>query len=278
MTSPYSQSGYRVGFDWGPVGAAAVPGALVAVVDVLSFTTSVTVAADRGIAVLPYRWRDDTARQYAEQHAAALAVGRSEAGPDGISLSPVSIRQAGDVQRLVLPSPNGSTISQQLADSGSTVLAVCLRNASAAADWIAARVAAAGANASVGSHAVNSVHGADAADSVRADAAVRPAVVAIAAGERWPDGSLRPAVEDLWGAGAFLAALADRGVGPLSPEARAVAAAYRDIADELPKLLHDCAGGRELTQYGFPQDVAIAAEVDSSSAVPVLRGLAFTVD
>jgi hypothetical protein len=58
-------------------------GALVAVVDVLSFTTSVTVAADRGITVLPYRWRDSTAVQYAEQHAAALAVGRSEAGADG---------------------------------------------------------------------------------------------------------------------------------------------------------------------------------------------------
>ena len=36
-------------------------------------------------------------------------------------------------QRLVLPSPNGSTISQQLGDSGSTVLAVSLRNYQAAA-------------------------------------------------------------------------------------------------------------------------------------------------
>lgn len=244
VTSPYSQSGYRVGFDWGPAGAAAVPGALVAVVDVLSFTTSVTVAADRGITVLPYRWRDSSAIQYAEQHAAALAVGRSEAGADGISLSPASIRQAKNVQRLVLPSPNGSTISQQLADSGSTVLAVSLRNYQAAAH-----------------HAAQATQ-----------------VVAIAAGERWADGSLRPAVEDLWGAGAFIAALQDLGVGPLSPEARAAAAAYRDVADELPELLHDCAGGRELTQYGFPQDVAIAAEVGSSTSVPVLRGGAFVVD
>jgi len=93
-------------------------------------------------------------------------------------------------------------------------------------------------------------------------------VVAIAAGERWNDGSLRPAVEDLWGAGGFLAAL---DVDSFSPEARAAAAAYKDAADELPNLLYDCAGGRELTQYGFPQDVAIAAEMDSSRAVPVLR-------
>ncbi|WP_432943023.1 2-phosphosulfolactate phosphatase [Kribbella sp. CA-253562] len=244
MTSPYSQSGYRVGFDWGPAGATAVPGALVAVVDVLSFTTSVTVAADRGITVLPYRWRDSTARQYAEQHAAALAVGRSEAGRDGISLSPATIRQARDVQRLVLPSPNGSTISQLLADSGSTVLAVSLRNYQAAAQWAATQNAT---------------------------------VVAIAAGERWPDGSLRPAVEDLWGAGAFIAALQDLGVGPVSPEARAAAAAYREVAGELPELLKECAGGRELTQYGYPQDVAIAAEVGSSRSVPILRAGAFAV-
>ena len=93
-------------------------------------------------------------------------------------------------------------------------------------------------------------------------------VVAIAAGERWKDGSLRPAVEDLWGAGGFLSALQlDR----LSPEARAAKAAYDAVANELPVVLHDCAGGRELTQYGFPEDVAIAAEVDSSRSVPVLR-------
>jgi 2-phosphosulfolactate phosphatase len=240
VTSPYAQQGFRVGFDWGPAGAAAVGGSLVAVVDVLSFTTAVTVAVDRGIDVYPYRWRDETAVAYAEQHDAVLAVGRSQ---HGITLSPLSIRQAQGVERLVLPSPNGSTIAQQLSDSGSTVLAVSLRNTSAAADWASAKLAE--------------------------DASLT--VVAIAAGERWADGSLRPAVEDLWGAGAFLAALVDRGVGPLSPEARAAVAAYREVADELPELLHDCAGGRELTQYGFAQDVAVAAEVDSSALLPVLE-------
>lgn len=244
VTSPYAQQGFRVGFDWGPVGAAAVPGSLVAVVDVLSFTTAVTVAVDRGIDVYPYRWRDETAVAYAEQHDAVLAVGRSQ---PGITLSPVSIRQAQGVRRLVLPSPNGSTISQLLSDSGSTVLAVSLRNRSAAADWAAQRLAD--------------------------DPSLT--VVAIAAGERWADGSLRPAVEDLWGAGGFLAALADRGVGPLSPEARAAAAAYREMAGELPNLLHECAGGRELTAYGFAQDVAIAAELDASESVPVLGAAAF---
>jgi 2-phosphosulfolactate phosphatase len=70
-----------------------------------------------------------------------LAVGRSEAGPGDVSLSPVTIRQAQGIERLVLPSPNGSTICQQLTDSGATVLAVSLRNRLASAEWMNARLA-----------------------------------------------------------------------------------------------------------------------------------------
>jgi len=240
VTSPYAQHGFSIGFDWGPVGAEVVAGDIVAVVDVLSFTTAVTVAADLGIEVYPYRWRDETAVAYAERYDAKLAVGRSAAGPDDVSLSPATIRRVTGVTRLVLPSPNGSTIAQQLSDSGATVVAVSLRNRIAAADWVRAKL------------------------SEQPDVKV----VAIAAGERWNDGSLRPAVEDLWGAGGFLSALQQ---SSLSPEARAAVAAYDAVAQDLPTMLHDCAGGRELTQYGFPEDVAIAAELDASQSVPVLR-------
>ncbi len=240
VTSPYAQNGFRVGFDWAATGAAAVPGRITAVVDVLSFTTTVTVAADVGIDVYPYRWRDESAVAYAKQYDAVLAVGRSEAGPGQVSLSPATIRQAQGIERLVLPSPNGSTICQQLSETGSTVIAVSLRNRAAAAEWVSQRLAE----------------------------DPQLTVVAIAAGERWKDGSLRPAVEDLWGAGGFLSALGRDG---MSPEARAAAAAYNEVAGELPSVLHDCAGGRELAQYGFPEDVAIAAEVDSSRSVPVLQ-------
>lgn len=239
VTSPYAQAGFGVGFDWGPVGAEVVAGVvagdIVAVVDVLSFTTAVTVAADRGIDVYPYRWRDETAIAYAEEYGATLAVGRSAAGPGDVSLSPASIRSVTGITKLVLPSPNGSTIAKQLSESGATVIAVSLRNRRAAAEWVK-----------------------------RQD---RSRVVAIAAGERWNDGSLRPAVEDLWGAGGFLSALKS---DELSPEARAAVAAYDAVADELPKYLNECAGGRELTQYGFAADVAVAAEVDQSEVVPVL--------
>ena len=240
MTSPYAQEGFSVGFDWGPVGAGVVVGNIVAVVDVLSFTTAVTVAADLGIDVYPYRWRDETAVAYAKQYDATLAVGRKQAGPGDVSLSPATIRRASGIERLVLPSPNGSTIAQQLSDSGAAVIAVSLRNRIAAAAWVTQQFAE----------------------------QPEQKVVAIAAGERWKDGTLRPAVEDLWGAGGFLSALQQ---SSLSPEARAAVAAYDAVAGDLHRVLNDCAGGRELTQYGFPEDVAIAAELDSSRSVPVLR-------
>ena len=82
-------------------------------------------------------------------------------------------------------------------------------------------------------------------------------------------------MEDLWGAGAFLAGLVDRGIAPLSPESVASVAAYRQAADRLPELLHDCASGRELIGYGYPQDVAIAGEINASRSVPVLDGNSF---
>ncbi len=251
MVGPFAQDGFRVRFDWGSVGAEAIGSgaAIVAIVDVLSFTTALTVAVDQGMEVFPYRWRDLTAAAYAQRHDAVLAVTRSQATEPGqVSLSPATIRRSRGIERLVLPSPNGSTIAQNLAAAGSPVIGVSLRNANAAADWTTDLLR-------------------DAPETV---------VAVIAAGERWADGSLRPAVEDLWGAGAFLAGLGDRGIGPLSPEANAANAAYRDVADRIRELLPECASGRELVRYGYPQDVAIAAEVNASRAVPLLGTDSFT--
>lgn len=246
MTNPYAQAGHRVTCDWGPAGAENLgpAAAIVAVVDVLSFTTTLTVAADRGIEVYPYRWRDERAAAFAASVDAVLAVGRSAVSPEHpVSLSPATLRTAPPLSRLVLPSPNGSAIARRLAELGSTVIGVCLRNARAAAAWTAARLGA---------------------DEV---------VAVIPAGERWDaDNSLRPAAEDLWGAGAFVSALADAGVGTLSPEAALAAAAYRQVAGHIGDALRDCASGRELTAYGFPSDVEIAAEADTSTVIPLLAG------
>jgi len=250
VATPYDQTAFRARFDWGLVGAKVLARevAVVAVFDVLSFTTALTVAVDRGIEVFPFRWKDERAVEFAGARDAVLAVGRSAAEPGEISLSSATIRDARNIARLVLPSPNGSTISHDVAELGATVIGVSARNVDAAADWTVYRLAD------------------------RPDASV----AAIAAGERWPDGSLRPAVEDLWGAGGYLAALVARGFGPLSPEARSAAAAYGAVVDDFAAQLLACASGRELITWGYPDDVEVAAEVNASTSVPVLRGESFT--
>jgi 2-phosphosulfolactate phosphatase len=247
-TEAHGQSAYAVRFDWGSTGAAAIAeGAQVAVVvDVLSFTTTLCVAAELGARVYPYRWGDDTAEEYAAERGAIVAGGRSE--KSGLSLSPTSVLAAlagTELNSLVLPSPNGSAISFDLAGSGLTVVGACLRNRTAVAGWL-------GSKLSSGSR-----------------------VAVIAAGERWPDGSLRPAVEDLWGAGAVIAALVELGISGLSPEAEQAAAAFIAVEPGLRDRLAASASGLELDAIGFGDDVRVAGELDAGGVVPVLKGEAF---
>ena len=247
MNAAHGQASYDVRFEWGPTGAQAIAGHadVAVVVDVLSFTTTLTVAADYDITVLPYRWNDHNVTAYARAHDATVALGRAEAareGRSGATLSPASLRTS-DVKRLVLPSPNGSSICALLAGAGVEVVAGALRNAAAVSAWLAPRLAA-GARVAV-----------------------------VAAGERWPDGSLRPAVEDLWGAGALLAEMERRtDVDGFSPEARVARDAFASVRDSLLDELRVCASGRELVDAGFGEDVEIAAELDATTVVPVLVG------
>jgi len=275
MRAPVS---YDVRFEWGPAGAAALApsSSCLVVVDVLSFSTSVTVAAEAGTRVYPCAWPDESAVEFALSRRAELAVGRravSAARP--WSLSPAALRRAPFVPRLVLPSPNGSAIcaaagagmggsggaardegadaAEGTGAGAATVIAGCLRNAAAVGRFLRG---------------------------------ARGAVTVIAAGERWPDGSLRPALEDLLGAGAILAALRDLGdlqapatlgdPGPcvLSPEAEAARACFEATAD-VAGAVSGCASGRELIEGGFGDDVAIAVEIDACRLVPVLADGAF---
>lgn len=251
----HAQHGSRIRLEWGPTGGAAIcagPAAadIAVVVDVLSFTTTLSIATRRGTRVHPFPWKDERAATYAAERDAVLAVGRFEAqhlDDPPPSLSPATLLASRYVARLVLPSPNGSTICAALRDSPTkpTVVGASLRNRTAVASWLAPRVAA-GATVAV-----------------------------VPAGERWPDGSLRPAVEDLWGAGAVLDRLLDvldGAGGPVgvSAEARHAVTAYRHVADRLAHELRACASGQELVAIGFGADVAAAAEVDADDVVPVL--------
>jgi 2-phosphosulfolactate phosphatase len=241
------QSEFQEQFEWGEAGIRRLaPHAdVVVIVDVLSFATAVDVAVGRGATIYPCRWRDDRAMTLAERVGAVLADGRST-DDRGVpySLSPVSLREIPAGTRLVLPSPNGATLTLLAAELGAVVVTGCLRNAAAVAT--ACRVL--GQNVAV-----------------------------VAAGERWQEaddqtGSLRPAVEDLVGAGAVLTAL--QPTNP-SPEAVAAMAAFRAATLDLDRFLAGCASGRELRERGFGQDVGMAAQLNVSSTVPLLRAEAF---
>src|SRR3954467_5622992 len=108
----FDQSGYGVRAQWGLTGAARVAGAAaVVVVDVLSFTTSVVVAVDRGIRVYPHPWHD-SARARASEVDGALAGGQYRVDADHPwSLSPAGLLRAPATARLVLPSPNGPPVA-----------------------------------------------------------------------------------------------------------------------------------------------------------------------
>jgi len=262
----FGQSDADVGFEWGPVGAASLAGgaACLVVVDVLSFTTSVTITVGRGMTVFPYRWADATAQDFATSHDAELAVRRRDVSPrHPWSLSPAVLSTAPVTPRLVLPSPNGSTIAAAAVaparrhggeggdgagggDGGATVVAACLRNAAAVGRWLSAQG-----------------HGTPG----------HPVAV-VAAGERWPDGSLRPALEDALGAGAVLHHL--RGAGcRLSVEAEAAAALYAGTAD-VEAAVRACGSARQLVHAGYGADVEVAARLDCDRCVPVLHEGAFT--
>lgn len=232
----FNQEDYEIRCEWGEHGVrmlAPISDAVI-IVDVLSFSTSVEIAVQHGAVVFPYRWRDDRAVEFAAAMNAELAGPRETSR---YSLSPASLARIQPGTRLVLPSPNGATLS--LAAKPAPVYAGCLRNARAVA--LAARQ-----------------HG--------------PTIAVIAAGERWrDDDSLRPSVEDLLGAGAVISTLNGR----RSPEAAAALAAFREAEPRLEEVLTQCISGKELMERGFWEDVRLAAKLNVSDIAPILLENAF---
>lgn len=223
--------------EWGEQGVTRLASIsdVVAIVDVLSFSTSVEIATNKGAIVFPYRYKDQSALDYAKSINAELAS-RKRQSKGSYSLSPASLINIPDATRLVLPSPNGATLS--LATGQTPTLSGCLRNCLAIAQ---------------------------SAQSYGSKIAVIPA------GERWEDGSLRPALEDLIGAGAILQHLGGR----QSPEAEAAVALFREFKDNLATVLRSCSSGKELIERGFEKDVELAAALNASNCVPILKNNAY---
>lgn len=237
----YNQLNVEIRCEWGSKGVEQLApiSDVIIIVDVLSFSTCVEIASQRGAIVFPYLWNDGAAA-FAESVGAKLASKRSDrqVSPEETcySLSPISLCQIPEGTRLVLPSPNGSTLS--LMTGNTPTLAGCLRNCEAVAF-----------------------------------AAMRYGrrIAVIPAGEKWDDGSLRPAFEDLMGAGAILSYLQGR----LSPEAAVAIAAYQHAQPQLKSWVKQCGSGQELIGKGFETDVDLAVEVNVSNGVPRLIDQAY---
>lgn len=222
-----------VELEWGPQGLRTLSERCecVVIVDVLSFSTSVAVAVARGAAVWPHSG-SDRAEELSRAIGATLVRGRNMR--EGRTLSPASLLDVAEGDRLVMPSANGSVISAAALMSGLTVVAGAMRNAGAVAKWLDGRFETVGL---------------------------------VPAGERWADGSLRPCYEDLVGAGAIASRLMDLDANAtFAPEVVAAVAAFAARAS-----LAGVPSGKELIDWGFADDVELAQMMDADPVVPVLR-------
>jgi 2-phosphosulfolactate phosphatase len=234
--------------EWGRAGAAlaAARGDVVVVVDVLSFSTTLSIAVARDFTCLVYSGAE--IESLGGPAMAAIRLGarplsrRRRVEPGEISLSPASLLEAEPGQRVIFTSLNGASVVSAAAQSRA-VLIGGPRKATACAGLAAELMT-----------------------SVRAGR-----VTVVACGEHWSsvdpvtDGT-RPAAEDWLGAGAVCAGMADLGYS-LSAEARLAASAWTRpsaLAD-----VADCVSARELRAAGFASDVELALEVDADRKVPV---------
>lgn len=231
------QDRFDIRLEWGmaAIDYVAKDADCIVIVDVMSFSTCVSLAVDNGARVYPYPYKDSSASEYANR------IGAIMAGPDrlssagGFSLSPASIRNIQRGEKLLLPSPNGSALSFRARDTGVTVFSGCFRNLTLTA------------NACRGFQRI----------------------VFIPCGERWPDGSLRPAIEDYAAAGSIIAAI---GRERCSPEALAAVAVWQRDQQQNILSLDECASALELQQRGFNEDVDLCLDVHSANLACQLCG------
>jgi len=69
----------------------------------------VDIATQNGAIIYPYRWKDESAIEYAKTIGAELADFNRKY--TNFSLSPTSLLKMNPATKLMLPSPNGSTLT-----------------------------------------------------------------------------------------------------------------------------------------------------------------------
>ncbi len=237
MREWFSQGQSEIRLEWGisAVDYLAAEADCVIVVDVMSFSTCVSLAVDNGARIYPFPWKDRSALEYAATKGISTASSDRRFTGEGYSLSPKSLQHIRRGESLLLPSPNGSSVSFRARDAGSAVFSGCFRNMTATAT------------------------------------ACRhyDRILVIPCGEKWPDGSLRPAVEDYVAAGAIISAT---GRENCSPEAQAAVAAWTFHQKTDLSLLYECSSARELRMRGFAADVTLCLEPDVASSACQLYG------
>lgn len=232
----FNQSEFDLRCEWGLEGVKQLApiSDVVIIVDILSFSTAVEIATNNDAIIFPYQWKDSSAIDYAKSIKAELATKRTS--KTGFSLSPQSLTKISPGSKLVLPSPNGSSLT--LLTGKTLTLAGCLRNCEVVAKF---------------------------AQSYGSKIAVIPA------GEKWEDNSLRPGLEDFIGAGAILSYLS----GSLSPETETAVAVFNNFKGNLLGNLKKCSSGKELISRDFEADVELAAEINVSNCIPVFSDNAY---
>jgi len=243
----FGQPGHDIRLEWSLEGIAALSAdcAVLVVVDVLAFSTTVDLALHRGSRVRPVRWDDPGDIAAAKAHGATI--------PDqhGWGLRPSTVRRMPPGTYLALPSPNGAALCSAAAAAGTHVVTGCLRNAKAVA-------------------------------RLSKTLAEGEPIGVIPAGERWgvdlagthTEGPLRPCVEDHLGAGAIVDALIGLDVRWPSPEAAQAARAFRAAGPDLGAVVAGSSSGQELRAKGLGADVDLAMALNRSEVAPYLvRGV-----
>ncbi|MDI9334814.1 MAG: 2-phosphosulfolactate phosphatase [Cytophagales bacterium] len=233
----FQQLPFSVRLEWGSsaVRNLGSEADCIVVIDIMSFSTCVSIAVDRGAIIYPYPWRDETAKLYGDERGAAVASGKRRFA-DGWSLSPQSMLNTTEGLKLVLPSPNGSTCTFLARELNKVVYCASLRNLAATA----------------------------------AVCQRYERILVVPCGERWEDdNSLRPCFEDYLAAGGFVSALARSDV---SPEARTASFAYDALGANRSKAFSACGSAVELTERGFAGDVALCLEENISHVACRLEG------
>jgi 2-phosphosulfolactate phosphatase len=254
----YEQSDYNIKCEWGIQGVDALKDVtdVFIIVDILSFSSCIDIAVGRGAIVYPHYKRDEETIAFAKQLGAELAVSKKD-DPEGkqYSLLLSTLMNIPSGTRLVLPSPNGSSISFAVNDK--PLICGCLRNAKSVAEYALKNY---------------------------------KRISVIPAGEKWEDGSLRPSLEDMIGSGAIISYLK----GSLSPESLVMLSVYNTLKNNINDLLRDSSSGKEhktifdyfkhnitgalknsisgkeLIERGFEKDIEIASEINVSNCVPVM--------